>query len=82
VAANNSLVERLRHRLRRRKGVTEKGMFGVGPLLNGGRCLGVWRDSLVWALRPFLSGPTPGSAPHPSRRRGGLSRMKSLYSSV
>jgi hypothetical protein len=41
VAANNPLVERLRHRLRRRKGVTEKKMFGVGFLFHGNLCLGV-----------------------------------------
>ena len=82
MAADNPLVERRRPRLRRRNGVTDKGKVVVGPLLNGGQCLGVWRDSLIRALRPSLSGPTPGSAPHPSRRRCGLSRTKSLYSSV
>jgi hypothetical protein len=46
------LAERIRQHLSRRKGVREKKMFGVGFLLNGNLCLGVWKCSLVVRLGP------------------------------
>jgi hypothetical protein len=47
-----TLAERIRRRLARRQGIREKRMFGVGFLLNGNLCLGVWRESLVVRLGP------------------------------
>jgi TfoX/Sxy family transcriptional regulator of competence genes len=48
MAASKSLVERIRHVLSRRRGITEKKMFGgVCFLLNGNMLVAVWVDSLV-----------------------------------
>jgi hypothetical protein len=52
MASSGILAERIRQRLAGRKGVREKNMFGVGFLLNGNLCLGVWRGSLVVRLGP------------------------------
>jgi hypothetical protein len=52
VTSNKTLAERIRQKLARRKGVREKKMFGVGFLLNGNLCLGVWKGSLIVRLGP------------------------------
>ena len=52
MAFNEALAARIRQRLARRKGVREKQMFGIGFLLNGNLCLGVWKRSLVVRLGP------------------------------
>src|SRR5919109_1727836 len=45
---SQTLAERIRHRLSRRQGILEKKMFGgVGFLLHGNMCVGVWKDSLI-----------------------------------
>ena len=53
MAYSESLAERIRQRLARRKSVEEKKMFGgIGFLLNGNMCIGVWKDSLVARVGP------------------------------
>ncbi len=48
MAYSKSLVERIRHLVARRRGITEKKMFGgVCFLLNGNMLVGVWKDSLI-----------------------------------
>jgi TfoX/Sxy family transcriptional regulator of competence genes len=48
MAAAKLLVERIRHLLSRRRGITEKKMFGgVCFLLNGNMLVAVWVDSLI-----------------------------------
>lgn len=50
---DESLAARVRKVLGRRKGVSEKKMFGgVGFLLDGNMCVGVWKDSLILRLGP------------------------------
>jgi len=45
---DETLADRIRKVVRRRKGFVEKKMFGgVGFLLNGNMCVGVWKNSLV-----------------------------------
>ena len=53
MACNESLAERIRQGLARRKNVEEKKMFGgIGFLLNGNLLVGVWKDSLIVRLGP------------------------------
>src|SRR5437867_10997041 len=53
MAYSESLAERVRQGLARRAGVEEKKMFGgVGFLLNGNMCVGVWKESLIARLGP------------------------------
>ena len=53
MAFNETLAQRIRCRLVRRKGVEDKKMFGgVGFLLNGNLLVGVWRNSLCVRLGP------------------------------
>jgi TfoX/Sxy family transcriptional regulator of competence genes len=53
MAFNEALAERIRLALRRKKGVTEKKMFGgIGFLLNGNMLVGVWKESLIVRLGP------------------------------
>jgi TfoX/Sxy family transcriptional regulator of competence genes len=53
MAFDESLAERIRQRLARRKNVGEKKMFGgVCFLLNGNMLIGVWKDSLCVRLGP------------------------------
>ena len=48
MAFSTSLVERIRHVVARRRGITEKNMFGaLCFLLNGNMLVGVWKDSLI-----------------------------------
>src|SRR5205814_8454139 len=53
MALSESLAERIRDALARKKGIEEKKMFGgVGFLLNGNLLVGVWKDSLIVRLGP------------------------------
>ena len=53
MAYNETLAERIRARLARKKNVEEKKMFGgIGFLLNGNMLVGVWKDSLIVRLGP------------------------------
>jgi len=43
----------MRRRLARRKNVQEKKVFGgIGFMLNGDLCVGVWKDSLIVRVGP------------------------------
>ena len=45
---SQQLAERIRHRFSHRQGIVEKKMFGgVGFLLHGNMCVGVWKESLI-----------------------------------
>lgn len=51
MAYSESPAERIRLVFARRPGITEKKMFGgVGFLLNGNMCVGVWKTSLIARL--------------------------------
>jgi TfoX/Sxy family transcriptional regulator of competence genes len=53
MAFDETLAERIRVHLARRKNLVEKKMFGgVGFLLNGNMLVGVWKDSLIVRLGP------------------------------
>lgn len=53
MAYSESLANRIRQILGRRRGVVEKKMFGgMGFLLNGNMCVGVWKTSLIARLGP------------------------------
>ena len=53
MAYSESLAERIRTSLARRKSIEEKKMFGgVGFLLNGNMLVGVWKNSLIVRLGP------------------------------
>lgn len=53
MAYSQSLAERIRQQFVRRKGIVEKKMFGgVGFLLNGNMCVGVWKEFLIVRLGP------------------------------
>lgn len=48
---DSALVERIRGILKRRKGISEKKMFGgVCFMLNGNMCVGPWKGALVVRL--------------------------------
>jgi TfoX/Sxy family transcriptional regulator of competence genes len=48
MAYDETLAERIREGLARRQGIEEKKMFGgIGFLLNGNMCVGVWKNSLI-----------------------------------
>lgn len=48
-----SLADRIRQALGQRRNLVEKKMFGgVGLLLDGNMCVGVWKSSLVARLGP------------------------------
>jgi len=50
---SESLARRLRQDFVGRRGITEKKMFGgVGFLLNGNMCVGVWKSSLIARIDP------------------------------
>ncbi|MFZ5830465.1 MAG: TfoX/Sxy family protein [Planctomycetota bacterium] len=50
---SESLACRIRDVLGRRRGITEKKMFGgVGFMLHGNMCVGVWKTSLIARLGP------------------------------
>jgi TfoX/Sxy family transcriptional regulator of competence genes len=51
MAYDETLAERIRQRLARRKGIEEKKMFGgIGFMLNGNMLVGVWKNSLIVRL--------------------------------
>jgi hypothetical protein len=51
MAFNEALAERIRQALARKKGVTEKKLFGCFCfLLHGNVCVGVWKQSLLVRL--------------------------------
>jgi TfoX/Sxy family transcriptional regulator of competence genes len=53
MAFSESLAQRSRDALARRKNIEEKKMFGgIGFLLNGNMLVGVWKDSLIVRLGP------------------------------
>src|SRR5260221_12104861 len=53
MAFDETLAARIRQVLVRKKGMTEKKMFGgIGYLLNGSLLVGVWKDSLIARLGP------------------------------
>ena len=57
MAFSETLAQRIRHCLARRKNVVEKKMFGgVGFLLNGNIVVGVWKNSLIVRLGPEQGG--------------------------
>lgn len=48
MAYDRNVAERIRLWIDRRRGFEEKAMFGgIGFLLNGNMCIGIWKDSLV-----------------------------------
>ena len=53
MAFDEALGERIRKQLSKRKGLTEKKMFGgLAFLLNGNMCIGVHKDGLIVRLDP------------------------------
>jgi len=51
MAYSKSLAERMRGIVARRRGISEKKMFGgICFLLNGNMCVGVWKNSLIARL--------------------------------
>ena len=53
MAYSESLAERIRMSLVRRKDIAEKKMFGgIGFLLNGNLLVGVWKNSMIARLGP------------------------------
>ncbi len=53
MAYSESLAARIRQALKGRRGFTEKKMFGgVGFMLHGNMCVGVWQTSLIVRLGP------------------------------
>ncbi|MCE9554493.1 MAG: TfoX/Sxy family protein [Planctomycetes bacterium] len=53
MAYSESLAQRVRDVFEDRRGITEKKMFGgVGFLLRGNMCVGVWKTSLIARLGP------------------------------
>jgi TfoX/Sxy family transcriptional regulator of competence genes len=59
MAYSESLALRVRQILGRRHGVAEKRMFGgVGFLLHGNMCVGIWKNSLIARINPAKYEPT------------------------
>ena len=53
MAFDETLADRIRQQLARRKNVEEKKMFGgVGFLLDGNMLVGVWKNSLIARVGP------------------------------
>ena len=53
MAYNQQLASRMRSILLTRPGIIEKNMFGgIGFLLRGNMCCGIWKDLLVVRLSP------------------------------
>src|ERR1700761_1029274 len=51
MAFDEALAQRIRQALTRKKGITEKKMFGgIVFFLNGNMLVGVWKDSLIVRL--------------------------------
>jgi hypothetical protein len=67
MAFDNALAERIRKRLGKRSGFTEKKMFGgIAFLLNGNMCVGVHGNELIVRLDPEQSNKAL-SEPHTRR---------------
>jgi TfoX/Sxy family transcriptional regulator of competence genes len=61
---SKSLSARIRQALGRRTDIEERRMFGgIGFLLHGNMCVGVWQNSLIVRLGPEI-GPAALSEPH------------------
>ena len=53
MAYSESLATRIRQALKGRRGITGKKMFGgVGFMLHGNMCVGVWQTSMIVRLGP------------------------------
>jgi TfoX/Sxy family transcriptional regulator of competence genes len=53
MAYSDSLAARIRQALKGRRGFTEKKMFGgIGFMLHGNMCVGIWQTSLIVRLGP------------------------------
>ena len=53
MAFDESLAQRIRDALARKKNIEEKKMFGgIGFLLNGNMLVGVWKNSLIVRVGP------------------------------
>lgn len=53
MAYSDELADRVREIVSRKKGITDKKMFGgVGFLLNGNMLVGVWKEFLIVRLGP------------------------------
>lgn len=53
MAYDLELADRVRKVISRKRGFAEKKMFGgLGFLLNGNICVGIWKDSLIVRLDP------------------------------
>jgi len=53
MAYSESLALRIRQVLGLRRGIVEKKLFGgIGFLLNGNMCVGIWKNSLIVRLDP------------------------------
>ena len=53
MAFDDLLAARIRSLVSRRNGFSEKKMFGgIGFILNGNMCVGVWKDFLILRLGP------------------------------
>jgi TfoX/Sxy family transcriptional regulator of competence genes len=53
MAFDDILADRIRQNMDHRTGATEKTMFGgIGFLLHGNMCVGVWKDSMIARLGP------------------------------
>ena len=53
MAYSNALADRVGALIRRERGIAEKKMFGgVGFLLHGNMCVGIWQDSLIVRVGP------------------------------
>lgn len=67
MAYDEKLAARLRRAIAGRKGFVEKKMFGgLGFLLNGNMCLGVWKGTLIVRIDPeeyILALGEPGVRP-------------------
>jgi TfoX/Sxy family transcriptional regulator of competence genes len=57
MAFDESLAQRIRDALARKKNIEEKKMFGgIGFLLSGNMLVGVWKNSLIARLGPEQGG--------------------------
>ncbi len=53
MAYSENLAERIRQKLALERNVEEKKMFGgIGFLLNGNMCVGIWKNSLIARIGP------------------------------
>lgn len=59
MAFDQELAERIRVLLNRRRGFAEKNMFGgIGFLLHGHICVGVWKHALIARVGPAAYKPS------------------------